>query len=135
MGAWAAGPFDNDDAADWANTLDDAEPHERPAVVAAALSAAADEAGYLDMSDAEAAFAAAAVVAAARAGVTLESAYAPQHSVDADDELVALALRALDRIAADESEWRELWEDADGAEKAMAELAEVRGALEAVDGG
>ena len=65
MGAWGAGPFDNDDAADWAGELEDAEPDERPAMIRAALSDAADEPDYLKIAVGEIAIAAAAVVVVA----------------------------------------------------------------------
>ena len=135
MGTWAAGPFDNDGAADWAGALDDAEPDERAALVRAALDDAADEDDYLGIDAAEVAVAAAAVVAATRPdGPEFESGYAPKSLRSGEpwvlsDDLVSLALRALDRVVADESEWRELWEDGGGLDLPLTELAAVREAL------
>lgn len=135
MGAWAAGPFDNDDAADWAGELDDAEPDERAAMIRAALAEAAEERDYLRVAVAELALAAAAVLAATRPdGPQFDSGFAPKCIQVATewtlgDDLVPLALRALDRVVAEDSEWRELWEDTGDLDAALAELAPVREAL------
>ena len=135
MGAWATGPFENDDAAGWASALDDAEPADRPGMIRAALAEAADERDYLKVAVAEVAVGAAAVVAAAQpGGPEFESAHAPSCLADGEveplaDDLVALALRALDRVVADESEWYELWEEAGYLDAALNALAPVREAL------
>jgi Domain of unknown function (DUF4259) len=135
MGAWDIGPFDNDGAADWAGELDDAEPEQRPALVRAALAEAADEVDYLRVEVAEVAVAAAAVLAATRpGGPVFESGFAPKllfvdEPLDLSDDLVPLALRALDRVVADESEWRELWEESGELDGALNALAPVREAL------
>jgi hypothetical protein len=137
MGTWDTGPFDNDTAADWCGGLSDADPDERAEMVRTALAAAADERGYLDADEACEAVAAAAILASTRpGGEAITSAYAPDFlldggSVDLPDELVPLAVRALDRIMADESEWRDLWADADTASRdaAFTGLAHLRTAL------
>jgi hypothetical protein len=118
VGTWASGPFDNDTAADWCGDLDDARPGDRPAMVRAALSGVVEEDGYLDSDLACEAIAAAAIVAAQLpGGQPITFSYAPEFlrdggSLPLPDEVAALAVRALDRIMADESEWRELWQDA-----------------------
>lgn len=141
MGAWAAGPFDNDDAAAWAGELDDAEPAERPEMIRAALVEAADEDDYLKVSVAEVAIAAAAVLAATQpGGPEFDSSFAPGFLLTGEpavlsgppavlDELVPLALRALDRVVADESEWHDLWQDSGDLDAAITALAPVREAL------
>lgn len=135
MGTWAAGPFDNDRAADWAGELDDTEPADRAELVRDTLADAADGTDYLQVDVAEAAIAAAAVLAATLpGGPEFDSGYAPKLLV-ADpplvlpDDLVPLALQALDRVAADESEWRELWEDNGNLDAALTALIPVREAL------
>ncbi len=115
VGAWDSGPFDNDDAADFAGVLDDADPNQRIVLIRQALQDAVDA----DDEDAqEAAFpravAAAAVLAAARVDTAGDSAYAPRflavdEPVDAPDDLVELAVLALDRLADSESEYAELF--------------------------
>src|SRR5687768_3899739 len=79
VGAWDSGPFDNDDAADFAAELDDADPNQRILLLRAALQAAVDS----DGEDAEdetfpRAVAAAAVIAATRVDTGSDSAYAPK---------------------------------------------------------
>ncbi|MDQ1654691.1 MAG: hypothetical protein QOI35_3891 [Cryptosporangiaceae bacterium] len=132
MGAWGDGPFDNDDAADWAAELDAAAPAERLDVIRAALAAAAS-ADYLDADDGQRAVAAAAVVAAQRpGGPPLDTSYAPRILadgivLDVPDELRHLAAAALDRAAGEDSELAELWDD--GPDAFATRLASLRKAL------
>lgn len=118
MGTWDSGPFDNDTAADWCGELDDANPGDRPMLIRAALARAADEDDYLDSDIACEAIAAAAILAAQLPrGQPITSAYAPEFlrdggSLDVPDDLSALAVRAIDRIMVDDSEWCDLWQDA-----------------------
>jgi len=112
VGAWDSGPFDNDDAADFAGELDDADPNGRIVLIREALQAGVD-------SDDEEAFpravAAAAVLAAARADVPVDSSYAPKFDMDGlqvTDDLVELAVLALDNLADSDSEYAELFGEA-----------------------
>lgn len=117
MGTWGHGPFDNDTAADWCGALHHAVPTERRGLIRAALTAAAMNEDYLDSDDADAAIAAAAIVASGLPwGTPVTSPYAPDFllagdSVETDEDLPELAVRALDRIVGDESEWRSLWNE------------------------
>ncbi|GIE87127.1 DUF4259 domain-containing protein [Actinoplanes regularis] len=135
MGTWDFGPFDNDTAADWSGDLDDAEPGRRVEIIRATLTEVLDEDEYLDSDVACEAIAAAAVVASQLpGGPAITTAYAPDFiteggTLDLPSDLPALALRALDRIAGDDSEWRELWEDA--LDKALQALQPIRATLEA----
>ncbi|MEW1585949.1 DUF4259 domain-containing protein [Micromonospora vinacea] len=130
MGAWDSGPFDNDTAADWCGDLDDADVSKRPDLVREALTRAAGEEGYLDADGACEAIAAAAIVAAQQpGGQPIASPYAPEFlrdggRLDVPDDLAALAVRAIDRILATDSEWRELWEDAEAVD-ALHDLRKV----------
>jgi uncharacterized protein DUF4259 len=120
MGTWGAGSFANDVAADWAGDLvDDGRPETVQETLEAAAEAPVGE--YLDADEGAEAVAAAEVVAAA-VGHPCESdayseraiAWAGRHAELADEPFVALALRALDRVEADDSELRDLWfEDGD----------------------
>src|SRR5918996_298232 len=67
MGAWGAGIFDNDDAADWVYELEQAGDDSVLAETLAAVANAGADA-YVEAPDAAAALAAAAVVAAALTG-------------------------------------------------------------------
>lgn len=144
MGAWDSGPFDNDTAADWCGDLDDANPGDRPRLIRAALNRVADEDDYLDSDYACEAIAAAATLAAQLPGdQPIPSAYAPEFlrggsSPKVSNDLAALAVRAIDRIMADDSEWRDLWQEAtDGdTNSAFDAVRDLRTALSARrDGG
>lgn len=136
MGTWDVGPFDNDAAADWCGDLDEAAPGQRPGIVRDALTAVLDtDEEYLDSDLAVEAIAAAALVAAQRPGGTkVTSSYAPDFllaggRLDLGDDVPALAVRALDRVVGDESEWRELWDEADDGGAALAVVQQIRAAL------
>lgn len=134
MGTWDTGPFDNDGAADWCGHLDDAAPTERLAMIRQALADAADTVGFLDDRQGVRAIAAAAIVLSQRPGSELlTSAYAPDFLLDGGsvvvpDDVAALAVRALDRVMGEDSEWREMWEDS-GADDALAVVRDLRAAL------
>jgi len=136
MGAWGLGPFDNDTAGDWGYELDEAVPDKRSAVLRKALTAAADETGYLDYTEAAEAIATAAIVAAYQpGGPALDPVYSPDclradGPFDIPADLVSLSLRALNRVVAEDSHWRELWEEADRLDDVIAILAPIRVALE-----
>ncbi|NMO51830.1 DUF4259 domain-containing protein [Actinoplanes sp. TBRC 11911] len=89
---------------------------------------------YLDSDFACDAIAAATVVASQLpGGEPLTTAYAPDFLVDGGTldipaDVPGLALRALDRIAADDSEWRSLWEYTH--EQAITELQPLRTPIE-----
>ncbi len=119
MGTWSAQPFGNDDAADWAAELDDADDWD---VVRTVLEEAASADGdELDADEASVAIAAAEVVARGLGRPTqsdahTESAAAFVERVGAPPaELRALALRAIDVAADPAGELTELWEDGDPA--------------------
>ncbi|MEV5570396.1 DUF4259 domain-containing protein [Spirillospora sp. NPDC052269] len=119
MGTWGAGPFENDQAADFGGDLDDLAERDRPAAIRAALNAVAMEVEYLDADDGTDAVAAAAIVAAQCAGgatVGLEH-YGPKGTIPPlPAELRPLAVQALDRVAGENSELADLWADADDQE-------------------
>ncbi|MEV6810792.1 DUF4259 domain-containing protein [Micromonospora sp. NPDC051296] len=135
MGTWDVGPFDSDRAADWCGDLDDAAAAQRPALVEAALTAVLAEPDYLESDLAVEAIAAAAIIAAHRpGGPVIESPYAPNFLLKGermalDHRLDGLALRALDRVVADNSEWRELWEETSYYDQALDEVAAIRSVL------
>lgn len=135
MGAWGTGAFDNDDAADFAGSLNDTAPGERAELIRETLDAAADNDSYLEIDEASAAIAAAAVVASQLpGGPEVDSAYGPEFlagggSIELPDDLAELALRAIARILSDESEWRELWEESESLDEAIGALEPIRAAL------
>lgn len=113
MGTWDIGHFDNDSAADFCGGLDGAAPGEREALLRSALQLAARAEEYLDSDEAvEAVVAAALVAAQCPGGAAVTSAYGPKEPVPPlAAELRPLAVAALDRVVAEESELAELWDE------------------------
>ncbi len=119
MGAWGAGPFDNDDAGDWAYDFEGADGAEGLRILGEALDVGGDE--YLEAPDGAIAVAAATVVTWLQEPSSIpESAYGEDAAawvrsagVTPSDELRSAARRALDRVRSDESELAELWTEAD----------------------
>src|SRR5437016_2924361 len=112
LGTWDAGPFDNDSAADFANGLDDAPEHERAARIRTALTAAARNDTYLDLDEGAPAVAAAALVASRLPGGEqfAPNGYGPAAPLpDLPADLVLLAISAVDRVLAADSELASLW--------------------------
>jgi hypothetical protein len=112
MGAWGAGPFDNDDACDWAYDLPKGRVKYIRNTLQAVTNARADE--YVEAPECSSAIAAAEAVAAMH-GKGLKK--LPE-DVDAwvatkpkpDAELKSLAVAALERIGSS-SELKELWDE------------------------
>ena len=68
-------------------------------------------------------------------GPVLDPVYSPDclrtdGPLDMPADLVSLSLSALDRVVAEDSQWRELWEEADRLHDVIAVLAPIRAALE-----
>ncbi|HCT76669.1 MAG TPA: hypothetical protein DGG94_23340 [Micromonosporaceae bacterium] len=135
MGTWDDGPFDNDSAADWCGNLHDAGPAERTGLITKALREAAEETGFLDSREGERAIAAAAIIVShLPGGVPLTSPYAPDFlleggRVDIPADLPALAVQALDRVLAADSEWFELWGETNNPDAAYAVVRNLRAEL------
>ncbi|MGW5344078.1 DUF4259 domain-containing protein [Streptomyces sp. NPDC004050] len=112
MGTWDVGPFDNDTAAGFCASLDEAAAHDRPRLVRDALARVLDaDDGPLDQRLAVEAVAAAALVAArCPGGRPATSGYGPELPVPLlPADLRDLAVRALDQVVAERSGLRELW--------------------------
>ncbi|WP_115944289.1 DUF4259 domain-containing protein [Amycolatopsis thermalba] len=115
MGTGGIGHFDNDEAADFANELDDLPAGERVALIRTTLETAADDSGYLEAPEGMLAVAAAALVASqVPDGDPVDDSYgpaAPRPALPA--ELRPLAVRAIDRVLGEKSELDELREEPD----------------------
>jgi hypothetical protein len=112
VGAWDAGPFDNDSAADFVGDLDDAAENDRVAMIRVALATAMETDGYLDLDDGAPAVAAAALVACHLPGGEpfLPGNYGPEAPIpDLPPSFVPLAISAIDRVLGDNSELAALW--------------------------
>lgn len=120
MGAWDNGPFDNDDAADFADDISEtADAHRVAARLEEALTAVTDSDGYVEAPDMNETLAAAAIVAvlmdpglpvpASLDQAWIESARVapPAHLSGVARQLFARALQPQD------NEWYELWAEAD----------------------
>jgi uncharacterized protein DUF4259 len=136
VGTWGSGPFDDDTAADWAGDLNEASPEDRPGIVLDTLRAVIDESDYIESEVGVQAIAAAAIVAMHRpGGEQFESVYAPDfieagERLNLAPDIAPLALQALERVAGDESEWSELWQEApDGPADALAMVERLREVL------
>ncbi|MFF9131520.1 DUF4259 domain-containing protein [Streptomyces sp. NPDC014776] len=115
MGAWDAGPFDNDTAADFSGTLDEAAADARAGIIHDTLTRVIDTVGYLEAPESEEAVAAAALVAAQRPeGEPVDSVYGQEEPLPDLTGLRDLALQALDRVMTEPSELMDLWDESDG---------------------
>ena len=115
MGAWGAGPFENDDAADWVWDLEESSDD---SVIASALGAVADLSAdeYLEAPEATMGLAAAEVVAAAFGAPApilpegVSNWIAGSHVVMSPN-LLGEARTTVERVSTN-SELKELWDEA-----------------------
>lgn len=133
MGAWGVGPFDNDDAADFAGELDEAPPGARIDMIGAALGSVLeppDDDPLLP--GAERAVAAAALIAAqCPDGVPVTGGYGPVTSMpEFPAYLRGLAVEALDRLMTSPSWFAEDREAASEGARWRRSLAGLRRVLE-----
>ncbi|MFH0244608.1 DUF4259 domain-containing protein [Streptomyces sp. HK10] len=131
MGTWDIGPFENDMAADFAGALDGTAPDERENLVRATLGRAVRARDYLDGSEGEKAVAAAALVAAqCPGGEPVGTGYGPKEALPAfSGDLRPLAVEALDRVVAGESELAELWDETSNGPKWRESIGRLRAVL------
>lgn len=137
MGTWGCGPFDNDEAQDWLSDLEDVDPSQRVEVIQEALVRVADSDGYLELSDGEVGLAAVAMLASrlsTQLSSRLECASVPASLAEEDGmevtaDLAALALRVLDRLMSDGSEWRDEWQATDDWPGMLLLIRQLREAL------
>jgi hypothetical protein len=132
MGAWGAGPFQNDDALDFLAELSELPPAEMGGRITSALALPSD--GCLKLPEACAAIAAAGLIAAARSaaseGLDAEAiAVMQSNEVIRDAQLRDLALAALVRVNGQSSEWRDLWLESDSWEEADQMIAGLSAGL------
>lgn len=120
MGAWGEGPFDNDDAVDWADEFEGADEATGMQLLADALDVG--EAGdYLQSPEGSTAVAAAEVVSWTIDPEAISdspyseapAAWVRTANPTSNASLIAVALAALDRVRSDNSELAELWAESD----------------------
>ena len=112
MGAWGAGPFQNDHALDFLAELSELPPAGMGSRITSALVLPSD--GYLELHEACAAIAAAELIAAARSAAIEGPDERPVVVVQPDKEtgdaeVRDLVLAALVRVNGAWSEWRDMW--------------------------
>jgi len=118
MGAAGTGPFENDDALDFLDALEEAGPDERRAQVERAMGRVVRSDGYIEAPEMAEAIAAAVVVAACDDPESVASErYVPrwveEEPFEVDEPLEDLATAALHRaLRPDDNEWWELWDEA-----------------------
>jgi hypothetical protein len=115
MGAWGFQAFENDDALDWLEELEAGGAE----AVRQSLNAVAD--GYIEVPDGTVAVAAAEITAAAQGsphGDLPEDVvtWVAAHGAELTAGDAQLALEAVERVAGEESELAELWDEADELE-------------------
>jgi hypothetical protein len=133
MGAWGTGNFDNDEALDWLYLLSEAPDLLLLQTTLEAVTGSEED--YLDATDCAQALAAAEIIAALaghppeelpeEAAGWLDGRPAPP------DDLKMLALIAIEAVAGEDSELRELWEESDEFEEWQAVLNDLTARLKA----
>lgn len=121
MGAWGALAFDNDEACDWSAGLEGVSDLSYVEETLGQLEEESDD--YLDSDTACSALAACEVLARLRGKPGYQNAYTEtvdqwvaSHPQNPSTALLQRAEAAITRILGDESELRELWEDAEGTD-------------------
>jgi Domain of unknown function (DUF4259) len=131
MGTWAVDAFGNDGAADWAYEVEGAEDL---SIVESALDAIlADDADYVEATDAEVALAAIEVIARLQGNWREKNPYSEnvdrwveKHPIQPPAALVKKAHLVIDRILAENSELNEVWSESDEHASWLASVAELR---------
>jgi hypothetical protein len=136
MGTWQVGPFDNDDAMDFFDEVEETPDAQVPPKLRKALVAVVERPGRVELHEGHVAVAAACLVAAGRSrgaatGNTSVDAWLTAHrpAVTAEDQRVALA--ALDRVTGPESEWMDLWATTPSGSAVEERIASLRTILNA----
>lgn len=120
MGAWGAGCFENDDALDWLCDLEDSDSSDliRETIQVAIDAPPGDD---LEAPECCSALAACEMVAALSGKPPSDlpedaKAWLEQNSAVADNAVLQLAMKAVERIRTD-SELKDLWEDAESLDE------------------
>jgi len=132
MGAWGAGPFQNDHALDFLAELSELPPAGMGSRITSALALPSD--GYVELHEACAAIAAAELIAAARSAAIEGPDEKPVVVVQSDEEtgdaqVRDLALAALVRVNGEWSEWRDMWVESGSWEEADQMITGLRAKL------
>ena len=136
MGTWQVGPFDNDDAMDFFDEVEETPDAQVPPKLRETLVAVVERPGQIELAEGHVAVAAACLVAAGRSRVAATGnssvdAWLSSHRpvVTAEDQRVALA--ALDRVTGPDSEWMALWANSPSGAAVEERIASLRQILNA----
>lgn len=136
MGTWQVGPFDNDDAMDFFDEVEETPDAQVPPKLRETLVAVVERPGQIELAEGHVAVAAACLVAAGRSRVAATGnssvdAWLSSHRpvVTAEDQRVALA--ALDRVTGPDSEWMALWATSPSGAAVEERIATLRQILNA----
>ena len=135
MGAWGVFEFENDDACDWADELEESQDLSPVESAFAEVESATD---YLEAPDAAVALAACEVLARLKG----KPGHTDPHSEPIDNwvrsnpqpvdaELIARACSVIDRILGPDSELSGLWSDSDSADQWLEAVKDLRRRLTA----
>jgi septation ring formation regulator EzrA len=116
MAAWDTDPFGNDTACDWSYALEESEDFELIEETLAKIEEAGDD--YIEAPDAEEAIAAADTLARLKGRAYVKNshteavdAWVTEQQLTVPQDLVDLAIHAIERIQTEPSELLELWEE------------------------
>ncbi len=134
MGAWGTGPFDNDDAGDFAIAV--ASKQDLTAIEAAFDRVLATANSPLDASDASNAIAGAEILAMLLDHLSADTEYpeeidewAAAGNLVPSDALLAKARSAMDLVLGEQSELRNLWAEGDELDAWKATVTDVKARL------
>ncbi|WP_417067100.1 DUF4259 domain-containing protein [Niveibacterium terrae] len=132
MGAWSHEPFGNDDANDWAYDLESVNDL---SLVETALDQALEAEDYLEAPEASTAVAAVEVLAKLRGRGTQTDSYTKKIdewvksvNIQPGPELIKKAMRLLARVVSENSELKELWDEA-GPDEWVASITALHKAI------
>lgn len=130
MGTWGIRPFENDEALDFLEEVEESD--DRAAALARPIEHVAFSGGYLETADLTEAIAAAAVIGAVlRPEAARDEPYLPEWLAEVeqsqlDNGLIETARKALRRaMQPGDNELHELWAEAGAAQEWQADLARV----------
>jgi hypothetical protein len=133
MGTWDVGPFDNDDAADFAGDLDDAPAQVRIEMIGAVLERVANpEENDSRLSDAPRAVAAAALIAAQRpGGAPVDAGYGPSTPMPPFPAYLRdFAINALDCVITKPTWLAEAWDESPNGPEWRRTISDLRTVLD-----
>ncbi len=118
MGAWDTDPFGNDTACDWAYSLEESEDFDLIEEALSKIEAAGDE--YIEAPEAEEAIAAADTLARLKGKAYVKNSHTEavdewvaEQQLTVPEDMIELAILAIERIQSEPSELLEQWEESD----------------------